>query len=275
MHCMCVPDEGTNHMDSALFMLIDFVDLRMESNEKRDVYYRLSKKHGYRARSVYKLMHIDSLHDVFKGASSVVDLCAAPGSWSQYASEKMKSMHKNGISANTQQHVVCVDVQDIAPIDGVVCIKEDITSDVCAEKILQCLGGSKADVVICDGAPEITGLHEIDEYLQSELLVSTLCMCMKIAKHGSSLVAKCFKGIYTPYIVNHFGKFYDEAMLLKPKASKATSMECFLYCKGMKNVSENPTDIDTSIECKEITIHPCGYGADAGLEYEMEEVRAD
>ena len=245
----------------------------MESNEKRDLYYRLSKKHGYRARSVYKLMHIDAAYDIFKGVSNVVDLCAAPGSWSQYASERMKSMHGNEVLGNVQQHVVCVDVQDIAPIDGVACIKEDITSYECAEKILLCLGGSKADVVICDGAPEITGLHEIDEYLQSELLISTLCMCMKIARHGSSLVVKCFKGIYTPYVVNHFGKFYEEVVLLKPKASKTSSMECFLCCKGMKSATESPTDIDTSIECKEITIYPCGYGTDVGLEYEVEEVK--
>lgn len=224
----------------------------MDGNEKRDVYHRLAKKHGYRARSVYKLIHVDEMYDIFQGAASVVDLCAAPGSWSQYAAEKLP---KTG-----SPKVVSVDVQDIAPIEGVVCVKGDITSDSCVERIRQALGGEAADLVMCDGAPDITGIHEVDEYLQTELLKAALAASLRIARPGSSFVGKCLRGEYTPHVVGHFEKFYNKVVVLKPKASRPTSTECFLYCTGMKPSTPSPHEIDVDVRQGSLSIIPCGYG---------------
>ncbi|CAD27065.1 putative RIBOSOMAL RNA METHYLTRANSFERASE [Encephalitozoon cuniculi GB-M1] len=235
----------------------------MDGEEKRDVYYRLAKKNKYRARSVYKLMHIDEEHDIFRDVEGVVDLCAAPGSWSQYASEKL-------LKRNRGARIVSVDIQDIVPIEGVMCIKDDITSASCLEKILEVLG-RPADLVICDGAPDITGIHEIDEYLQIELLKSALATSLRVSRPGSSFVGKYLRGECTPYIAGHFRKFYGGVTLLKPKASRTDSMECFLYCTGMKDTGADPYEIDMAAECVDTPISLCGYGNDPGLEYTVDQ----
>ena len=230
----------------------------MDRNEKRDVYHRLAKKHGYRARSVYKLMHVDEVYDIFRGVNSVVDLCAAPGSWSQYAAEKLMQTGR--------PKIVSVDVQDIAPIEGVLCVKDDITSGSCVERIRSELGKEGADLVMCDGAPDITGIHEIDEYLQTELLKAALTTSLQIGREGSSFVGKCLRGEYTPYIASHFEKFYSKVVLLKPKASRPASMECFLYCIGMKVSASPPGEIDVSVEKSMPSLITCGYGSDQDVE---------
>ncbi|AFN83748.1 ribosomal RNA methyltransferase [Encephalitozoon romaleae SJ-2008] len=231
----------------------------MDGDEKRDIYYRLAKKNKYRARSVYKLMNIDEEYNLFQNIENVVDLCAAPGSWSQYACEKL--MKKGG-----NPKVVSVDVQDIIPIEGATCIKDDITSTSCLESILEVLDGPRADLVMCDGAPDITGIHEIDEYLQMELLMSALATSLRISKAGSSFVGKCLQGEYISCMANHFGRFYNKTALLKPKASRTESMECFLYCTGMKAIGIDPYEIDTTIG-RNVPILLCGYGKEPGLEY--------
>lgn len=230
----------------------------MNSNDKRDVYYRLAKKHGYRARSVYKLRHMDESYGVFDGVRSVVDLCAAPGSWSQYAVERL------GAGC-----VVSVDVQDIIPIGGVTFIKDDITSETCVERVLDALGRRGADLVICDGAPDVTGMRDLDEYLQTELLVSALSMSLRVGQSGSGFIGKCFRGECISYVVAHFQRFYDSVLLLKPKASRAASIECFIYAAGLRRGDADPLKVDTSAECPDIPLLPCGYGNDPGMEYEV------
>ncbi|WEL39484.1 FtsJ-like methyltransferase [Encephalitozoon hellem] len=230
----------------------------MDREEKRDVYYRLAKKNNYRARSVYKLANIDEEYNLFQNIENVVDLCAAPGSWSQYACEKLEK--------DRNPKIVSVDVQDIIPMEGVTYIKGDITSSSCLESILDVLGGSKADLVMCDGAPDITGIHEIDEYLQMELLVSALAATLRISKEGSSFVGKCLQGEHISCVVSHFRKFYDNAVLLKPRASRIESMECFIYCKGMKVIDIDPYEVDMATRC-DVPVLLCGYGKEVGLEY--------
>lgn len=233
----------------------------LSNKEKKDVYYRLAKKHGYRARSVYKLMHIDDEYNVFEDATNVVDLCAAPGSWSQYVAEKFAEREKTS-------RIVAIDVQDMVPISGVTCVKDDITSGSCIERILQLFDGPKVDVIVCDGAPDVTGIHEIDEYLQIELLLSALSISLKIGKIGSSFIGKCLKNEYTSYVLEHFKKFYENIVLLKPKASRCASIECFIYSTGMKSTDMNPSELDTALEWKDVLLTPCGYGKDPDIAYD-------
>lgn len=139
------------------------------SKDKRDVYYRLAKEEGWRARSAFKLLQIDEefhilegfdinltllcnflLYDLFqKGVQKAVDLCAAPGSWSQVLTRKL-----NGNSETSDAKIVAVDLQAMAPLPGVIQIQGDITQLSTAEKIIQHFEGEKADLVVCDGAPD-------------------------------------------------------------------------------------------------------------------------
>lgn len=116
------------------------------SKDKRDVYYRLAKEKGWRARSAFKLLQLDEEFQLFKGVKRAVDLCAAPGSWSQVLSQKVGG-HSSG-------QVVAVDLQAMAPLPGVIQIQGDITQLSTAKEIIQHFEGCPADLVVCDGAPD-------------------------------------------------------------------------------------------------------------------------
>lgn len=192
------------------------------NNLRRDFYYFQAKSLGYRARSAFKLLEINENYNIFENASNIVDLCAAPGSWSQ------------ALRKNTNAKIVSVDLQEIEPIDGVTILKEDITTEGCLQKILSEFDGEKADLVVCDGAPDVTGFHDIDEFLQTDLLKSALSICTRILRPGCTFVTKCFVGSYTGYLLNHFMKFFESVRIVKPASSRDVSAECFFVCKGFK-----------------------------------------
>ncbi|XP_021937211.1 putative tRNA (cytidine(32)/guanosine(34)-2'-O)-methyltransferase isoform X2 [Zootermopsis nevadensis] len=121
------------------------------SRDKRDVFYRLAKEGSFRARSAYKLIQIDEEFDLFTGISHVVDLCAAPGSWSQVVSQKLVS-DKNVDEKDVK--IVAVDLQAMAPLPGVVQIQGDITKKETAQAIIEHFEGKSAQLVLCDGAPD-------------------------------------------------------------------------------------------------------------------------
>ncbi|KAA1118153.1 hypothetical protein PGT21_032469 [Puccinia graminis f. sp. tritici] len=125
------------------------------SKDKRDIYYRLGKSEGYRARSAYKLIHLDEQYGLFNNPSQavdrVIDLCAAPGSWSQVL---VKKLNETRSAEEEPAKIVAVDLQPMAPIDGVVQIVGDITKLETATSILSHFEGQKADLVVCDGAPD-------------------------------------------------------------------------------------------------------------------------
>lgn len=113
------------------------------SKDKRDIFYRLAKEEGWRARSAFKLLQIDSQFNILQDVTKAVDLCAAPGSWSQVLAQSL-----NG--RETAQ-IVAVDLQAMSPIAGVQCLQGDITSETTAKDIIRLLGDCKADIVVCDG----------------------------------------------------------------------------------------------------------------------------
>lgn len=119
------------------------------SKDKRDIYYRLAKENGWRARSAYKLLQIDEQFNIFEGVTRAVDLCAAPGSWSQVLSEKL-------FGTDPSSKLVAIDLQTMAPLPGVHQLQGDITKLETAQDIIEYFEGSKADLVVCDGAPDGT-----------------------------------------------------------------------------------------------------------------------
>lgn len=180
-----------------------------------------------------------------------MDLCAAPGSWSQVLSKIPGSK------------VVAIDVQEITPIgSNVVVLKEDITSVRCLEAVKRIFQDGKADLVVCDGAPDVTGFHDLDEYLQVDLLKSSLAISLEIARSGSAFVGKCFRGEYTGYLVRHFLRFYDTVDILKPRSSRGASVECFLLCRGMKHSDHDPEYLDVDSQPANFEVVECGSGPD-------------
>lgn len=222
--------------------------------ESRDKFYVYSRQDNYRARSAYKLLEIANFYKLFENLDRVVDLCAAPGSWSQV------------LRKYTEAVIVAVDMADMIPINGVICLKNDITSDKCLEAIYNAFYNSNndcnklmdfkcnVDLIVCDGAPNVTGFNDFDEVLQLDLLKSTLNICVKVGKEESNLLIKAFYGIYSGYIIKHFKKFYGKVDLIKPQSSKSTSNECFLLCRGMKITDCDPFYIDLKDVEKEYKI---------------------
>jgi tRNA (cytidine32/guanosine34-2'-O)-methyltransferase len=194
------------------------------SKDKRDIYYRRAKEEGFRARSAFKLLQLDEEFDLFEGVERAVDLCAAPGSWSQVLASRLYDdgdtepldaatapfpppaaaaaaaaatvsppvvvstsppLEREAASAAraTGAHpekIVAVDLQEMAPIEGVRQLQGDITAIATAEEIIRHFGGMKADLVVCDGAPDVTGLHDIDEFVQAQLLLAALNITTKM-----------------------------------------------------------------------------------------------
>ncbi|KAH9589954.1 putative tRNA (cytidine(32)/guanosine(34)-2'-O)-methyltransferase, variant 3 [Schistosoma haematobium] len=126
------------------------------SRDKRDIYYRLAKEEGWRARSAYKLLQIDDGYGIFSPENAplerVVDLCAAPGSWSQVLSKRL--WESKSPEDQKSVKIVAVDLQAMAPIPGVIQIQGDITSQDTAQQIIRHFDGKLAQLVVCDGAPD-------------------------------------------------------------------------------------------------------------------------
>ncbi|CAM9867108.1 unnamed protein product [Ectocarpus fasciculatus] len=204
------------------------------SKDKRDIFYRKAKEVGFRARSAFKLMQIDDEYDLFSGVNRVVDLCAAPGSWCQVLSSKLYAGtdEANAMVESGEPRIVAVDLQEMAPIPGVVRIQGDITSQSTAELIISHFSGNLADLVVCDGAPDVTGLHDIDEYMQAQLLLAALNITTNTLRVGGNFVAKIFRGKDVSLLYSQLRCFFAEVTVAKPKSSRNSSIESFVVCRN-------------------------------------------
>lgn len=245
------------------------------SRDKRDIFYRLAKERGYRARSAFKLLQLDAEFNLFDRddmtISRVVDLCAAPGSWSQVLADKLFEIRKkssqenrnleqaiendtegnNGL-ASDEDHacdepvsIVAVDLQPMAPIDGVLTIQGDITSLGTAQQIISHFRGKRAELVICDGAPDVTGLHDVDEYLQGQLLLAAMLITTHVLCPGGTFVAKIFRGPNIGFLHAQLRILFDRVSVAKPASSRNSSMESFVVCENFKGAPflDLPLDI--------------------------------
>ncbi|GAQ79871.1 ribosomal RNA large subunit methyltransferase J [Klebsormidium nitens] len=205
------------------------------SKDKRDIYYRKAKEEGWRARSAFKLLQIDEDFDILTGVRRVVDLCAAPGSWSQVLSRRLylpaKAAAHNGDAA-APPLIVSIDLQPMAPIEGVKQIQGDITSARTAEEVIKYFRGEKADLVVCDGAPDVTGLHDMDEFVQAQLILAALTIVTHVLRPGGNFVAKIFRGKDISLLYSQLKIFFPTVTCAKPKSSRNSSIEAFVVCQG-------------------------------------------
>ena len=201
------------------------------NREKRDPYYRAAKELGFRARSAFKLLQADAQYGLLSpSVQRCVDLCAAPGSWSQVLSQRLVADRlAAGLPAG---EVVAVDLQAMAPIAGVACVQGDITSRATAAAITGAFQGGRAQLVVCDGAPDVTGLHDIDEWLQWQLLVSAANIATHTLARGGAFFAKMFTGANTALLVATLRALFAEVEVFKPHSSRPGSHEAFVVARG-------------------------------------------
>lgn len=164
-------------------------------------------------------------------------MCAAPGSWSQVLAKRLNERAHQSSNKDDNVKIVAVDIQTMAPIDGVTLIQGDITSQDTADKVIQHFKGLKANLVVCDGAPDVTGQHDLDEFIQSQLLVAALNITTFILEENGTFLAKIFRGKDISLMVTQFRLFFEQVQVVKPKSSRASSIEAFLVCRNFKNVS--------------------------------------
>jgi tRNA (cytidine32/guanosine34-2'-O)-methyltransferase len=196
------------------------------SKDKRDVYYRKAKAMGYRARSAFKLQALDEEFDLLSGATNIIDLCAAPGSWSQYIARRLRELKRED-----DAKVVAIDLQAIEPIHGIHMLQADITEPRTLQTVSEFFGGLQADTVLSDGAPDVTGLHDLDEYVQATLVMTALNFALHMLKPGGSFVAKVFRQKDTDLLYAQLRIFFPDVVICKPRSSRNSSIEAFVVCR--------------------------------------------
>jgi len=192
------------------------------NKQKRDIYIRQAKIAGYRSRAAYKLIEIDEKFKIFRNGISIIDLGAAPGSWSQYASKKIK----NG-------KIVSIDLKDMEKIDNIVQIKGDFTEKKNQSKIKD-LFKCKVDVVLSDMAANTTGIKNMDSIYISELCEEAMLFSREMLNNNGKFVSKIFMGSTFNEIVAKAKLIFKEVKVFKPKSSRKNSKENFIICKNLR-----------------------------------------
>ena len=192
------------------------------NKQRRDTYVRQSKVDGYRARSAYKLIEIDEKFKIFKGGMNVVDIGAAPGSWSQYASKKVKG-----------GRIISVDMKEMEIIKNTIQIKGDFTQIETQDQIKKYLiNGS--DVVMSDMAVNTTGVKNLDSIQTGELCKEAMIFSKEIVLKNGFFISKIFMGSTFNEIVTLGKKIFKEVKVFKPKSSRKDSKESFIVCKILR-----------------------------------------
>ena len=192
------------------------------NKQRRDIYVRQSKVDGYRARSAYKLIELDEKFKIFKGGINVIDIGAAPGSWSQYASKVIK----NG-------KLISIDLKPMEKIEHTIQIKGDFTELSTQNQIKEILT-KKIDVIMSDMAVNTTGIKNIDAIQTGELCIEAMLFSKDIISDKGFFISKIFMGSSFNEIVALGKKIYKEVKVFKPKSSRKDSKESFIICKNLR-----------------------------------------
>ena len=192
------------------------------NKQKKDIYVRQSKVDGYRARSAYKLIEIDEKFKIFKGDMFVIDIGAAPGSWSQYVSKVVI----NG-------KLISIDLKEMDEIKNTTFIKGDFTDENIKNKIKNFLN-KKPDVIISDMAVNTTGIKDLDSLQTGELCKESIYFAKDVLSKNGFFVSKIFMGSSFNEIVALSKKTFKEVKVFKPKSSRKDSKESFIICKKIR-----------------------------------------
>jgi 23S rRNA (uridine2552-2'-O)-methyltransferase len=190
------------------------------ADAKRDHFRKLAKEQGFRSRSTFKLIQLNQSYHIFQKGDKVVDMGCAPGGWVQAA---LKEIGASG-------RVVGVDLKEVEPIDGAILIKGDIQQEDTRLRVLTSLG-DKADLVLSDLAPNVSGIWDIDHARQIELTRAALSLTRTILRKGGNAIFKVFDGEFLQELRRDIKRDFSEVVLSKPKASRQQSSELYLVCK--------------------------------------------
>ena len=192
------------------------------NKQRRDTYVRQSKVDGYRARSAYKLKEIDEKFRIFKGGMSVVDIGAAPGSWSQYVAKVVKS-----------GKIISIDLKEMENIENTLQIQGDFSLVDTQDQIKEYLK-KKPDVVMSDMAVNTTGIKNIDSIQTGELCKEAMVFSKDVISEKGFFISKIFMGSTFNEIVALGKKIFKEVRVFKPKSSRKDSKESFIICKNLR-----------------------------------------
>ena len=192
------------------------------NKQRRDTYVRQSKVDGYRARSAYKLIEINEKFKIFKGGMCVLDIGAAPGSWSQYVSKTVK----NG-------KIISVDLKKMEKIENTIQIKGDFTTQETQDYIKNYLDKG-FDVVMSDMAVNTTGIKNIDSIQTGELCKEAMIFSKDVISNNGFFISKIFMGSTFNEIVALGKKIFNQVKVFKPKSSRKDSKESFIICKNLR-----------------------------------------
>jgi 23S rRNA (uridine2552-2'-O)-methyltransferase len=197
-------------------------------DRKRDYYYQKAKAENYRSRATYKLSQTSNKYHFIRKGNVVVDLGAAPGGWIQAA---RKIVGKTGF-------VLGVDLNPIAPFpqEYVRTIVGDFTEPETLQQIMDFLP-QKADIVLSDASPNISGIWEVDNARQIDLADQALRIALRILRPSGNFFAKVFEGNMLPDFVKTVKKYFKVVKVIKPKASRAKSSEMYLLAMNLKTDS--------------------------------------
>jgi len=192
------------------------------NKQRRDIYVRQSKVDGYRSRAAYKLIEIDEKFKILKNGISLIDIGAAPGSWSQYASKKIK----NG-------KIISIDLKLMDKIERTLQMQGDFTEKKNQTKIKKLIK-SKFDVVLSDMAVNTTGNKNIDSIYTGELCKEAMFFSKEMLNKEGKFVSKIFMGSTFNEIVADAKSIFKEVKVFKPQSSRKNSKESFIICKNLR-----------------------------------------
>lgn len=191
-----------------------------------DPFVKEAKSKGYRSRATFKLSELDERAGLFKPGMSVVDLGAAPGGWSEYALQKVGEKGK----------VIGIDLLPMDPIQGVTLLQGDFTDESMVNELLALLSDQKADVVMSDMAPNISGVAVSDQLRMSDLARRALHFATQALRPEGKFVIKLFHGQGFDQVVSEAKKAFKSVSIRKPKASKAKSKEVYLFAHTFRDI---------------------------------------
>ncbi len=190
-----------------------------------DAYVKQANQAGYRARAAFKLEEINKKHKLIKPGMRVLDLGAAPGSWSQLSSQVTGS---NGL-------VIAVDLLPINPIENIKIIQGDFCDQAVQNQIINLLGNKPADLVLSDMSPDLTGIRITDQANMEELLHSIIDSLDIFLRPGGNLVIKVFEGQMLAELRKALNSLFQKIISMKPEASRKQSREFYLLARNYKS----------------------------------------
>jgi len=198
---------------------------KWKSEHDREHYYKKAKKERYRSRASFKLLQLNNKFKIIKERFKVLDLGAAPGGWSQVALELVGD---DGL-------VLAVDLQRIKKFENenFHFIKGDFTQKETINRIYETLD-NKADVIISDASPKLSGIKDIDHLISIELAETVLIIAGEILKPGGNIIIKAFQGEEYKNLLQKIKKMFRLVKTTKPQSSKQKSSEMYIVAKGFR-----------------------------------------